>query len=147
MMAMSPVSARISRRKGPKVTLMTGAFVVAAGYALSLVMMSTVWQLVIASSIIGAGVGLAYGAMPALVMAAVPVSETAAANSLNTLMRSLGTSLSSSIAGAVLANLTTELGGAAVPSLTGFRVVLAIGAVTSLFALLIAAFLPSSARR
>lgn len=110
-------------------------------------MMSTVWQLVIASSIIGAGVGLAYGAMPALVMAAVPVSETAAANSLNTLMRSLGTSLSSSIAGAVLANLTTDLGGAAVPSLTGFRVVLAIGAVTSLFALLIAAFLPSSARR
>ncbi|GAA4617467.1 MFS transporter [Saccharopolyspora hordei] len=147
MMAMSPVSARISRRKGPKITLMTGAFVVAAGYALCLVMMSTVWQLVIASSIIGAGVGLAYGAMPALVMAAVPVSETAAANSLNTLMRSLGTSLSSSIAGAVLANLTTDLGGAAVPSLTGFRVVLAIGAVTSLFALLIAAFLPSSARR
>ncbi|KAA5828305.1 MFS transporter [Saccharopolyspora hirsuta] len=147
MMAMSPVSARISRSRGPKVTLMVGALVVAAGYGLSLVMMSTIWQLMIASSIIGAGVGLAYGAMPALIMAAVPVSETAAANSLNTLMRSIGTSLSSSIAGAVLAHLTIDLAGAAVPSLDGFRVVLAIGAVTALFALVIAAFLPGRARR
>ncbi|MER7013819.1 MFS transporter [Saccharopolyspora sp. NPDC000359] len=147
MMAMSPVSARISRARGPKVTLMVGALVVATGYGLSLVMMSTIWQLMIASSIIGAGVGLAYGAMPALVMAAVPVSETAAANSLNTLMRSIGTSLSSSIAGAVLAHLTIDLAGAAVPSLAGFRVVLAIGAVAALFALVVASFLPGPARR
>ncbi|MER5390281.1 MFS transporter [Saccharopolyspora sp. NPDC002686] len=142
MMAMAPVSARISQTRGPKVTLMVGALVVAVGYGSSLLMLSSIWQLMIASSIIGAGVGLAYGAMPALVMAAVPVSETAAANSLNTLMRSIGTSLSSSVAGVVLAHMTIELGGAALPSLGGFRVVLGIGAVAALFALLIAAFLP-----
>ncbi|RKT86889.1 Major Facilitator Superfamily protein [Saccharopolyspora antimicrobica] len=147
MMAMAPVSARISRRRGPKVTLMTGAFVVAAGYGLCLVMMSGIWQLVIASSVIGAGIGLAYGALPALVMAAVPVSETAAANSLNTLMRSIGTSLSSSVAGVVLAHLTVDLGGVAVPSLAGFRLVLVIGAVAALFALAIAAFLPAHPKR
>ncbi|MGW1679190.1 MFS transporter [Saccharopolyspora sp. NPDC002376] len=146
MMAMAPVAARISRTRSPKVTLMVGALVVAAGYGLSQVLMSSIWQLVIASSIIGVGVGLAYAAMPTLIMAAVPVSETAAANSLNTLMRSIGTSLSSSVAGVVLAHMTMELGGAAVPSLNGFRVVLGIGAVAALFALLIAAFLPGSAR-
>ncbi|MGW5648613.1 MFS transporter [Saccharopolyspora sp. NPDC003752] len=146
MMAMAPVSARISRTRGPKVTLMAGALVVAIGYGLSQVMMSGIWQLVIVSSIVGVGVGLAYAAMPALIMAAVPVSETAAANSLNTLMRSIGTSLSSSVAGVVLAHLTIDLGGAAVPSLDGFRVVLTIGAVAALVALVIAAFLPGSAR-
>ncbi|MEV0087127.1 MFS transporter [Saccharopolyspora sp. NPDC050642] len=146
MMAMAPVSARISRTRGPKVTLMAGALVVAIGYGLSQVMMSSIWQLVIVSSIVGVGVGLAYAAMPALIMAAVPVSETAAANSLNTLMRSIGTSLSSSVAGVVLAHMTIDLGRAAIPSLDGFRVVLTIGAVAALFALLIAAFLPGSAR-
>ncbi|APU15511.1 MULTISPECIES: MFS transporter [Actinoalloteichus] len=142
MMAMAPVSARISRLSGPRTTLMVGAVVVAAGYGLSMVLMSAIWQLMLISSIIGAGIGIAYGAMPALVMSAVPVSETAAANSLNTLMRSIGTSLSSAVAGVVLAQLTITLGSTAVPSQNGFRVVMAIGAGAALAAAVIAAFLP-----
>ncbi|WP_243788416.1 MFS transporter [Saccharopolyspora gloriosae] len=147
MMAMSPVSAWISRTRGPKVTLMCGALVVAAGYGLGLVMMSAIWQLMVISCIIAAGIGLAYGAMPALVMGAVPVSETAAANSLNTLMRSIGTSVSSATAGVILANLTIQVGGAAVPALSGFRVVLGIGAGAALVAFLVAGFLPGRGSR
>ena len=146
MMAMAPVSARISRTRGPKVTLMWGAFVVAAGYALAIVLMSEIWQLVVVSSIIGAGVGLAYGAMPALVMGAVPVSETAAANSLNTLMRSIGTSVSSAVAGVVLAQLTITIGGATFPSQDAFRVVLAVGAGAALIALVVTSFIPGRQR-
>jgi MFS family permease len=146
MMATAPVSARISRAMGPKVTLMLGALVVAAGYGLNIVLMSEIWQLVLVSSIIGAGIGLAYGAMPALVMGAAPVSETAAANSLNTLMRSIGTSTSSAVAGVVLAQLTVTVGSAVVPSQDGFRVVMAIGAVAALGALGVAAFLPGRRR-
>ncbi|PSK99950.1 MFS transporter [Murinocardiopsis flavida] len=142
MMAMAPVSARISRTLGPKVTLMVGALVVAAGYGLSLVLMSAIWQLMLASTVIGAGIGLAYGAMPALVMAAVPTSETAAANSLNTLMRSIGTSVASAVAGVVLAHMTVPLGPADVPAQGAFSVVLGIGAVAALAAFAVAAFLP-----
>ncbi|MCA1188526.1 MULTISPECIES: MFS transporter [unclassified Saccharopolyspora] len=145
MMAMSPVSARISRERGPKVTLMAGALVVAAGYGLGLVLMSEIWHLMVVSCVIAAGIGLAYGAMPALVMGAVPVSETAAANSLNTLMRSIGTSVSSAAAGVILANMTIQVGGAALPALAGFQVVLGIGAAASLGAFAIAAFLPGRA--
>jgi MFS family permease len=142
MMAVSPLSARISAARGPKTTLMLGALVVAAGYGLSTVMMSTIWQLVLVSCVVGAGIGFAYGAVPALVMAAVPASETAAANSLNTLMRAIGTSVSSAVAGVILAQLTITVGTAAVPALDGFRVVLAVGAGAALVALAIAAFLP-----
>ncbi|MEV0623438.1 MFS transporter [Nonomuraea sp. NPDC050404] len=140
MMAMSPVSARISRARGPKVTLMAGALVVAAGYGLGVLMMSALWQLVFVSSVIGAGIGLAYGAMPALIMSAVPIGETAAANSLNTLMRAIGTSISSAVAGVILANLTNAAG---LPTLDGFRLVMAIGGGASLVAIAIAAFLPA----
>ncbi|HEY3479966.1 MAG TPA: MFS transporter, partial [Streptomyces sp.] len=109
-------------------------------------LMSATWHLVLVSSIIGAGIGLAYGAMPALVMGAVPVSETAAANSLNTLMRSIGTSVSSATAGLVLARLTIRFGPAELPSENGFRLVLGMGSAAALIALAVAAFLPGRAR-
>ena len=142
MMAMAPVSARITRTGGPRTTLITGTLVVAAGYALNLVLMREIWQLVLVSVVIGAGIGLAYGAMPALIMSAVPVSETAAANSLNTLMRSIGTSVSSAVAGVVLSQLTVPFGRADVPSPAGFRVVIAIGAGAALAAVAVATLIP-----
>ncbi|BFO22578.1 hypothetical protein SHKM778_89660 [Streptomyces sp. KM77-8] len=111
MMALAPVSALVSRARGPKVTLMIGALIVAAGYGLNVVLMSEVWHFVLASCVIGAGIGFTYGAMPTLIMGAVPASETGAANALNTLMRSIGTSVASAVAGVVLAQMTTAFGG------------------------------------
>jgi MFS family permease len=142
MMAMAPISARISRARGPKVTLMCGAAVVAVGYGLSVVLMAQIWQLVLVSALIGAGIGLAYGSMPALIMSAVPVAETAAANSLNTLMRSIGTSVSSAVAGVILAQLVTNFGAFSAPSESGFRLIMAIGSGAAIVAFAIAAFLP-----
>ncbi|ATE54365.1 MFS transporter [Actinosynnema pretiosum] len=143
MMAMAPLSARLSRERGPKTTLITGALVVAVGYGLNVVLMSQLWHLVLVSSIIGAGIGLSYGALPALVMSAVPVSETAAANSLNTLMRSIGTSLSSAVAGVILTQLTTAAG---LPSQQAFQVIMAVGAGAALTAAGVAALLPGTGR-
>jgi hypothetical protein len=60
--------------------------------------------------------------------------------SLNTLMRSIGTSFASAIAGVVLTQMTTDFGTTALPSENGFKVVMAIGAGAALLAL--AAFLP-----
>ncbi|WP_128432048.1 MFS transporter [Streptomyces cyaneus] len=142
MMATAPVSAAISRAKGPKVTLMIGVLIVAAGYGLNIVLMSEVWHFVLVACIIGAGVGFGYGSMPALIMSAVPASETAAANSLNTLMRSLGTSTASAVAGVLLAQMTTNLGGYALPSENAFKVVLAVGAGAALLAFVVASFIP-----
>ncbi|MGW1212833.1 MFS transporter [Streptomyces sp. NPDC002499] len=142
MMAMSAVSARVTKAKGPKITLMIGALIVASGYALNIVLMSEVWHLVLVSCVIGAGVGFTYGAMPALIMGAVDPSQTGAANSLNTLMRSLGTSFASALAGVILAQMTTDFGGHALPSESGFKVVMAIGAGAALLAFLVASFIP-----
>jgi MFS family permease len=142
MMALAPVSALVSRAKGPKVTLMTGALIVAAGYGLNVALMDEVWHFVLASCVIGAGIGFTYGAMPALIMGAVPASETGAANSLNTLMRSIGTSVASAVAGVVLAQTTTRFGTYALPSESGFRTVLALGAGAALLGFAVAAFIP-----
>jgi MFS family permease len=142
MMAVSPLSARISTARGPKVSLMTGAAVIAAGYCLGVVFMAAIWQLVVIGAVIGAGIGLAYGAMPALIMGAVPLSETASANGLNSLMRSVGVSISSAVVGVVLAHMTTRFGPLAVPSQSGFRTALAIGGAAALVAVLVAGLIP-----
>ncbi|EFL34207.1 membrane transporter [Streptomyces viridochromogenes DSM 40736] len=142
MMATAPVSAALSKAKGPKITLMVGALVVAAGYGLNIALMSELWHFVLVTCVIGAGIGFTYGAMPALIMSAVPASETGAANSLNTLMRSIGTSTASAVAGVILAQMTTAFGQTALPSQDGFKVVLAIGAGAALLAFVVASFIP-----
>jgi MFS family permease len=146
MMAVSPLSSRISATWGPKVSLMLGSIVIAIGYALGVLFMSQVWQLLVVASVIGAGIGLAYAAMPALIMSAVPRSETGAANGLNSLMRSIGTSTSSAVVGVVLAHMTTRLGPVELPSLNGFRLALGIGGAAALVAFLIASLIPSRNR-
>ena len=71
------------------------------------------------------GVGFAFSSLPALINAAVPMSETAAANGINSLARSLGTSMSSAVMGAVLAGMTMSFAGHEVPTLRAFHVALA----------------------
>ncbi|MEU0542263.1 MFS transporter [Nocardia sp. NPDC005978] len=142
MMLLSPVGAKLSAARGPKVTLVTGAVIMAAGYCSALVLMGSTWGLLMVTIICTSGVAFAYGAMPALIMGAVPQSETAAANSFNTLMRSIGTSISAAVIGAVLAQLTISAGGHAVPSEAGFRVAFLIGGGVSILAAVIAAAIP-----
>ncbi|MFC3994404.1 MFS transporter [Nocardiopsis sediminis] len=146
MLFISPVAARVARAWGSKVSLMIGTVVITAGYGLALVFLREVWQIVIVGCVIGCGVAMAYSALPALIMSAVPTSETAAANGLNALMRSIGTSTASAVTGVVLAYMTTRVGPLEVPTLDGFRVALAIGAAAALAGLALASFIPGRPR-
>ncbi len=146
MMLLSPVSARISARRGPRITLMIGAFVIAAGYCFALLLSGGVWQIMVAAMIISAGIGLAYASMPALIMGAVPVGETASANGLNTLMRSVGTSTSAAVMSVVLASLTVSLGSASLPSHAAFQLTFVIGIAAAVLAIVLTAFIPRHTR-
>ncbi|WP_049578356.1 MFS transporter [Streptomyces sp. SBT349] len=142
MMAVAPLGARLSAARGPKVSLLTGTLIIAFGYATALGLTGSVWGVLVFTCVISGGIALAYAAMPALIMAAVPPTETAAANGLNTLMRSIGTSTSSAVVGVLLANMTTSFGGVPLPSEEGFRTVLVFGGVASLLACLVILAIP-----
>ncbi|WP_328503397.1 MFS transporter [Streptomyces sp. NBC_00457] len=146
MMFTAPVYARLSAKYGPKTTLILGMLIIAIGYGAGLGLMSAAWQSLVIAVILGAGIGLAYSSLPALIVGAVPASETGAANGLNTLMRSIGTSVSSAVVGMVLANTANNVNGVAVPTMHGFRVsfLIATGAVA--VGLLMALFLPKPNR-
>ncbi|MFB7457917.1 MFS transporter [Streptomyces sp. NPDC056188] len=142
MMFTAPVYARLSARYGPKVTLIIGLLIIAVGYAAGLGLMNAAWQTVVVSVVLGTGIGLAYSSLPALIVGAVPASETGAANGLNTLMRSIGTSVSSAVIGMVLANTAHHTGGLAVPSMHGFRVSFLIATAAVVVGLTLALCLP-----
>ncbi|MFI7347813.1 MFS transporter [Streptomyces sp. NPDC049936] len=142
MMFTAPVYARLSARYGPRTTLIIGLLIIGIGYAGGLGLMNAAWQTVITSVLIGAGIGLAYSSLPALIIGAVPASETGAANGLNTLMRSIGTSVSSAVIGMVLANTSNDVGGVAVPTMHGFRVSFLIATAAVAVGLALAFFLP-----
>src|SRR5690606_33880406 len=91
---------------------------------------------------VNVGVGLAYGAMPALAMAYVPVWQTGSANAVNALARAGGSALASAVGGGVLASMVVDLNGMTYPSATGLRVLFAMGATAAMGASLLAFRLP-----
>lgn len=142
MMAIAPVGAKLSAVRGPKITLALGALVIAIGYACSTLLLGSTLGVLVMTLITNSGVGLAYGAMPALIMSAVPQHETAAANSFNSLMRSLGSSVAAAIMGMILAHMTIDFGGTTLPSERGFHISLLIGCGVALTAAIVAALIP-----
>ncbi|OYD67901.1 MFS transporter [Rhodococcus sp. OK302] len=143
MMTVSVAGAKLSASRGPKITLLLGTLVIAAGYGSSMFLMGTPWGLLIVTCICNAGIGLAYGSMPALIMGAVPPSATGSANSFNTLMRSVGTSISAAVVGVVLAQMSMDFGGHTLPTEAGFRTGLLIACGAALFAAAITTLIPA----
>lgn len=126
MLLLSPVSARLSARFGPKVTLALGASIVALGFLVRIVLVDHYWQILLGSTIAGAGTGIAYAAMPSLILLGAKQSELAAANGLNALCRTVGSSLA----------------GHELPSLGAYRTLFAICAGAALVGALIALVIP-----
>ncbi|MEU0831756.1 MFS transporter [Streptomyces sp. NPDC005969] len=142
MVALSPVSARISAAYGPKVSLTLAAGIIAVGYVVRYFTSHSLWLIIAGATVVSSGTAIAYSALPALVMRGVPVSETGAANGLNTLMRSIGQAFCSATVAAVLTNLTFRVGGRTAPTLHAYQLVFLIAAGAALLALAVTLFLP-----
>ncbi|MEU8703819.1 MFS transporter [Streptomyces sp. NPDC048565] len=142
MVALSPVSARISAKHGPKTSLALAAVIIAIGYVVRYFTSHTLWTIIAGATVVAAGTAIAYSALPALVMRGVPVSETGAANGLNTLMRSVGQAFCSATVAAVLANMTFLAAGRPAPTLGAYQLVFLIAAGAALLALAVTLCLP-----
>jgi MFS family permease len=142
MVILAPVSAKITHRFGAKTTLITGALLMAIGYVARIFMHDTVTMIMIAAVIVAAGTAVSYAAMPILIMGAVPETETAAANGLNTLLRSIGASVSSAAIAGILAVITLSVAGRSLPSLGAFQLIFILAAAASLIGALVAMAIP-----
>ncbi|MFD7026333.1 MFS transporter [Promicromonospora sukumoe] len=142
MLAMSPVAGRLAHRFGAKPLLASGAAVIAVSYVIAVVVELDVWHVLVVNIVVGIGIGLGFAAMPALIMQVVPSHETGAANGLNTLMRSLGTTSAAAVVGGVLAAGGAQYQGVPVPSDDAFRTALLLGLLASVVCTVLALLIP-----
>ena len=125
---LAPVSGWVTRRFGPELAIAVGGVIMTISYLARVPLSGSITLVVIGTIVVTIGTALAYSALPTLIMRSVPVTETAAANGLNTLLRSVGTSTASAVTAAVFA--------ATVSATTGYPT---FGALTLMFVLAAAA--------
>ncbi|MER5451581.1 MFS transporter [Streptomyces sp. NPDC002764] len=134
MLVFSPLSARISAARGPRVTLALGAAVIACGYAVRIADSRDLWMIILGATIVATGTTLAYSALPTLILRAVPAEQTASANGVNVLMRTIGQATSSAAVAAVLVHHTSPVGGVPVPTLHGYLLAFTVAGIVALVA-------------
>ncbi len=146
MVLFAPVSGRMINRYGGRITLITGAAIMGVAYIGRVYYSSTVLAVIIGSTAVGIGTAIAYAAMPTLIMASVPITETASANGLNALLRAVGTSSSSAAVAAVLGSVTMQVGAVTLPSLTAFQDVYWMAGLGALACCAVAWYIPVARR-
>lgn len=145
MVVFAPISGRIIRTFGGKTALMAGAVVMIVGYVGRVFFYDSIAWVIIGSTVVSVGTAIAYASMPTLIMGAVPITETASANGLNSLVRSIGTSTSSAAVAAVLTSVTITIGAERLPAFDAFKEVFWMAAVASAASMLAAVFIPHAA--
>lgn len=123
----------ISRWLSPARILPIGSL----GFALALVLFGTarseLWQILIAMAIGGVAMGCSFAVMPRMIVAAIPAHETGSALALNQVVRTVGYSIGSALAAAILTAHTPA--GALLPDNHGYTV----GAVVAIVLCVISA--------
>lgn len=136
------VSGRVTKIYGARVTICIGMSVVALGFISRIFLTDSLFQIILAASIVSAASTFAAAAMPTIIMGNVPITETAAANGLNTVVRNVGSSMGSAVVTALLAATTITVLGRQLPQLLAFQHVFVFTAITSLIAAAAALALP-----
>lgn len=94
---------RLRERIGAPFLLAGSATVVLVAFAVFATARSNLTELLVSMAILGFGVGSFSAAMPAVILAVTPKSETSSAMSFNQVVRSVGFSFGSAVGGLVLA--------------------------------------------
>jgi MFS family permease len=140
MLVAGPVSGILGNRFGSKIPLALGGLISAAGLLLVALLHGSQVEVVLFTVVMFSGIGLAFAAMPNLIVDAVPQSQTGEATGFNALVRSVGSSLGSQVSASVLAGSIAASGG--LPTDGSFRTAFAISAGVALVAGATALFIP-----
>jgi MFS family permease len=126
MLVAGPLSGKLATRFAPKVPFAIGGMVAAVGLLLLGFEHSSAGWIVVLNLFNGFGVGMAFAAMPNLIVRAVPLERTGEATGFNALVRSVGMSIGSQLAASILASHALAGGYS---SERGFEIAFVLGAV------------------
>jgi predicted MFS family arabinose efflux permease len=128
------------RRFGMRSMIPVGSVVFAVTMLFFATEHRALWEAFVVAGFGGIGIGFTFAAMPGFIVQAVPASETGSAMGLYQVLRSIGLSLGSALAAAVLLAYTTH--GHIYPTYQGFRVTLLIASALCMTTAVLSFLLP-----
>ena len=131
MVAVAPLATRIISRLGGRAAGIMGGAIAMLAYVLVVIWHDEVWHIVVWNTVLLVGIAIGYAAIPTMVMAQVPLADTGAANGVNALLRSVGTSSGATVTGMILASSSIAVAGEQVPQDSGFTLSFILGIVAS----------------
>jgi EmrB/QacA subfamily drug resistance transporter len=102
MFVVGQYSGALTRRFGGRVLVLAGSLITAASMAVIAFAHGSKTDIYLASAIMGIGIGLAFSAMSALVVAAVPPEQTGVASGMNANIRTIGGSIGSAMMASIV---------------------------------------------
>jgi MFS family permease len=134
---------RLARRLGGRALVIAGCLIGCGAMSMLAFAHHHQWQIYVSSALMGIGFGLAFSAMSALIVAAVPPSQTGVASGMNANIRTIG----GSIGAAVMASIvTSQLEPSGLPREAGYTIGFAVMAGGLLLAAVAGLLMPSGRR-
>ncbi|MCU1405363.1 MAG: transporter [Glaciihabitans sp.] len=110
MIVAGPIAGILVRKTGPKLPMLIGAFSVTAAFILPALGHGAIWQVVVSGILTGIGIGLALASTSNAIIESVPVTQTGEAISVNTIARTIGSSIGTAVIAALITSHSTDQG-------------------------------------
>ncbi len=133
------LAGRLSATIGSARAVLTGVLTGGAAFTLLAVARDQVWQILLATVMIGAAVGLTFSAMPNVIVESVPAEQTGVATGMNANLRTIGGALGGQVTASIVTSGRRVLG---YPGPGGYTVSLVIMVAVSVAAAVVAATVP-----
>jgi MFS family permease len=144
MFAVGALAGRLTRLLGGKVLVVAGCLVGCVSMSILAFAHQHEWEVYLAAAIMGIGFGLVFSAMSALIVAAVPASQTGVASGMNANIRTIGGSIGSAVMASII---TSQLAPSGLPRESGYTIGFAAMAGGLVLAALAGLLLPAASRR
>ena len=135
---------RLTRRLGGKALVVAGCAIGSAAMAILAFAHGQEWEIYLSTAIMGIGFGLAFSAMSALIVSAVPPSQTGVASGMNANIRTIGGSIGSAVMASIV---TSQLEPSGLPQASGYTTGFAVMAAGLVLAALAGLLIPSALGR
>jgi len=110
---------RLARALGGKVLVIAGCLAGTGAMAILAFAHSQEWEIYLSTALMGIGFGLAFSAMSALIVTAVPSSQTGVASGMNANIRTIGGSIGSAVMASIV---TSHLAATGLPRESGYTI-------------------------
>lgn len=146
MAGLSPVAGMLLNRIDGRKVLALGALVMSLAFVFRLFTHGSLAVIVVGAALVGVGTALSFAAMPALVMGYSPAQDAAAANGINSLIRTFSGAATSAVFAFLLSSFAVSAGGSQFLTQSGLSLAFATVAASCLLASVLALLLPASPR-